>query len=129
MLIMQLCLWFAYISFFFSPDNEIEDTDNDSDDNKGCVCVILWTCLINLYSTILAATTAMTREAKQFNGFELQPGMGIFARSAGTRLGPTLMGRILPGPIRNRVGYGFFFKNQKRVQVGSGFYQKIRNPT
>ena len=51
----------------------------------------------------------MTREAKQFNGFELQPGMGIFARSAGTRLGPTLMGRILPGPIRNRVGYEFFF--------------------
>ena len=109
MLIMQLCLWFAYISFFFSPDSEIEDTDNDSDDNKGCVCVILWTCSINLYSTILAATTAMTREAKQFNGFELQPGMVIFARSAGTRLGPTLMGRILPGPIRNRVRYEFFF--------------------
>ena len=31
----------------------------------------------------------------------------IFARPAGTRPGPTLMGRILPSPIRNRVGYGF----------------------
>ena len=59
----------------------------------------------------------MTREAKQFNGFELQPGMGIFAQSAGTRLGPTLMGRILPGPIRKRVGYEFFLK---KPEQGSG---------
>ena len=58
--------------FFFHPDSEIEDIDNDSDDNKGCVCVILWTCSINVYSTISAATKTMTREAKQFNGFELQ---------------------------------------------------------
>jgi len=48
-------------------------------------------------------------------------GMAIFARSAGTRSGPTLMGRILPGSIRNRVGYGFPKKNPKRVRVGSGF--------
>ena len=48
-------------------------------------------------------------------------GMAIFARSAGTRSGPTLMGRILPGPIRNRVGYGFPKKNPKRVRVGFGF--------
>ena len=39
----------------------------------------------------------------------LQLGMAIFARLAGTRPGPTLMGRVLPGSIRNRVRYGFFF--------------------
>ena len=73
MLIMQLCLWSAYISFFFFHlYSEIEDTDNDSDDNKGCVGVILWTWSINFYSTISVATKTMTREAKQFNGFELQ---------------------------------------------------------
>ena len=56
-------------------------------------------------------------------------GMAIFARSAGTRSGPTLMGRILPGPIRNRVGYGFPKKNPKRVRVGFGFFLKNPNPT
>ena len=55
--------------------------------------------------------------------------MAIFARPAGIRSGPTLMGRILPGPIRNRVGYGFLKKNPKRVRVGFGFYKKIRDPT
>ena len=39
------------------------------------------------------------------------------------------MGRILPDPIKNRVGYGFFKKNPKRVRIGSGFYKKTRNPT
>ena len=67
--VFMICLHFI---FFFHPDSEIEDIDNDSDDNKGCVCVILWTCSINFYSTISAATKTMTREAKQFNGFELQ---------------------------------------------------------
>ena len=56
-------------------------------------------------------------------------GMAIFARPTGIRPGPTLMGRILPGPIRNRVGYGFLKKNPKRVRVGFGFYKKIRDPT
>ena len=32
--------------------------------------------------------------------------MAIFARLAGTRPDPTLMGRVLPGPIKNRVGFG-----------------------
>ena len=49
-------------------------------------------------------------------------GMTIFARPADTRPGPTLMGRILPGPFINRVGYGLKKKNPKRVRVGSGFY-------
>ena len=48
-------------------------------------------------------------------------GMAIFTRSAGTRSGPTLMGRILPDPIRNRVGFGFLKKKPKpgpgRVRV------------
>ena len=52
--------------------------------------------------------------------------MAIFTRSAGTRSGPTLMGRVLPGPIRNRVGYGFF---KKKPEAGPGFIKKIWDPT
>ena len=49
---------------------------------------------------------------------KIQLGMAIFAWPAGTRPNPTLMGRVLPGPIRNRVGYGFKKKkNPKRVRV------------
>ena len=40
-------------------------------------------------------------------------GMAIFARPVDTRSGPTLMGRILPGLIKNRVGYGFLKKKPK----------------
>ena len=43
--------------------------------------------------------------------------MAIFARPADTRPGPTLMGRILPGPFRNRVGYGF---KKKKPETGPG---------
>ena len=43
--------------------------------------------------------------------------MAIFARPVGTRPGPTLMDRVLPSPIRNRVGYGFKKKNPKWVRV------------
>ena len=43
--------------------------------------------------------------------------MAIFARPADTRPGPTLMGRILPGPFRNRVGYGF---KKKKPEMGPG---------
>ena len=42
-----------------------------------------------------------------------------------TRPNPTLMGQILPNPIKNRVGYGFKKKNLKQVWVGSRFYQKL----
>ena len=51
--------------------------------------------------------------------------MEIFARPD-----PILMGRVLPNPIRNRIGYGFFLlkkkKNQKwvRVRSGPGFIKK-----
>ena len=41
------------------------------------------------------------------------------AQLVGTRLGPTIMDQILPGPINNRVRYGFFLKKN---QNGSGFY-------
>ena len=51
--------------------------------------------------------------------------MAIFARPADTQPGPTLMGWVLPGPIKNRVGYGLKKKNPKRVRVGSG-YEKTR---
>ena len=49
--------------------------------------------------------------------------MAIFTRSAGIRSGPTLMGRILPDPIRNRVGFGFFQKTRTRSGSGTGFYK------
>ena len=55
--------------------------------------------------------------------------MAIFAKPVGTRPSSTLMGRVLPGLIRNRVGYGFLKKNPKRVRVGSRFYQKTRDST
>ena len=49
-------------------------------------------------------------------------GMAIKARPAGTWSGPTLLGRILPDPINNRVGYGSFKKKtQSRFRSGSGF--------
>ena len=65
--------------------------------------------------------------AKEFAHLYL--GMAIFAQLAGTRLSPTLMGRILPGLIKNRVGYGFKKKkNPKRVWVRFGFYQKNPRP-
>ena len=43
--------------------------------------------------------------------------MAIVARSVGTRSGSTLMGRVLPDPIKNRVGFAFLKKNPKRVRV------------
>ena len=51
----------------------------------------------------------------------LPVGMAIFTRSAGIRSGPTLMGRILPNPIRNRVGFGFLKKTRTRSRSGTGF--------
>ena len=49
-------------------------------------------------------------------------GMTIFVRLADIRPGLTLMGRVLPGPIRNRVGYGF--KKKKNPETGPGFIKK-----
>ena len=54
--------------------------------------------------------------------------MAIFDQPEGTRPGPTLMGRVLPGPIRNRVGYGFLKLKKKKTRSGSGFYQKKKKP-
>ena len=52
--------------------------------------------------------------------------MAIFARLADTQPNSTLMGRILPGPIKNRVGFGFLKKKTpKRVLVRSGFLQNL----
>ena len=34
-------------------------------------------------------------------------GMAISTLPVGTQLNPTLMGRVLPDSIRNKVGYGF----------------------
>ena len=50
-------------------------------------------------------------------------GMAIFALPADTRPGPTLMGRVLPGPIKNRVGYGF---KKKKPETGPDFIKKTQ---
>ena len=51
-------------------------------------------------------------------------GMAIFARPVGTQPGTTLMGRILPDPIKNRVGFGFKKKKtQSGFELGLGFFQ------
>jgi len=56
-----------------------------------------------------------------FEQLPLFLGMAIFARPADTRSSPTLIGRVLLGPIRNRVRYGFLKKKPEtgpsRVQV------------
>ena len=44
-------------------------------------------------------------------------GIAIFARPAGTRPSPTLMGQVLPGSIRNKVEYEFKKKNPTQVRV------------
>ena len=59
----------------------------------------------------------------------LEVGMTIFAQPAGTRLGPSLMGRVLPGSIRNRVAYGLKKKTRSGFESGSGFIKKIWDPT
>ena len=51
------------------------------------------------------------------NGREL--GVAIFAQPVDTRPSQTLMDQILPGPIKNRVEFGFLKKNPKRVRVFS----------
>ena len=53
-------------------------------------------------------------------------GMAIFARPVDTWPSPTLMGRVLPGPIKNRIEFGFLKKkNPKRSGSGSGFYKNL----
>ena len=44
--------------------------------------------------------------------------MAIFARPVDAQLNPTLMGRVLPGPIKNRIGFGL--KKKPRSGSGSG---------
>ena len=56
--------------------------------------------------------------------------MAIWTRPAGIRSNPTLMGRVLPGPIKNRVEFGF--KKKKKPEAGPSFEKKPAanpNPT
>ena len=48
---------------------------------------------------------------------------GNFYLTRGTRLSPTLMGRVLPSPIKNRVGFGFLKKTRNGFESGLGFYK------
>ena len=68
---------------------------------------------------------AKVRDCERDN--EVWVRMAIFAWPVDTRFGPTLMGRVLPGPIKNRVGFGFLKKKTRsRFGLGPGFY---KNPT
>ena len=53
---------------------------------------------------------------------DLLLGMEIYARLADTRFDSTLMGRVLPGLIKNRVEFGFKKKHPKRVRARSRFW-------
>ena len=56
---------------------------------------------------------------------QVRPCESWMAQPAGTRAGSTLMGRILLGPIRNRVGYEFFKKKPRSMSgSGPGFIKK-----
>ena len=48
---------------------------------------------------------------------------GNFYPIRGYPVRPTLMGRILLDPIRNRVGFGLFKKTRTRSGSGTGFYK------
>ena len=50
--------------------------------------------------------------------------MAIFARPVDAQLNPTLMGRVLPGPIKNRIGFGLKKKPRSGSGSGSSFYKK-----
>ena len=63
---------------------------------------------------------------RKYELWQLSLGMAIFAWLTDTRFGPTLMGRILPGPIKNRVRFGFFLKKPEAGPGrGSGFYKNL----
>ena len=49
---------------------------------------------------------------------QVRPRESWMAQPAGTRADPALMGRILLGPIRNRVGYGFLKKKNPEAGLG-----------
>ena len=53
----------------------------------------------------------------QMNQMEWDIGMAIVAQPTDTRLGPTLMDRVLLGLIKNRVGFGFL---KKKTRSGFG---------
>ena len=97
-------------------------------------CKLYGKCLINICGlhendSILLENFEGLKAENQIAQYILYLGMAIFARPASTWPGPTLMGRVLPGSIRNRVGYEFYLfiyfifykKNPKRVWVGSRF--------
>ena len=59
---------------------------------------------------------------------QVRPRESWMAQPAGTRADPALMGRILLGPIRNRVGYGFLKKKPKSKSGSSPGFIKKKNP-
>ena len=73
--------------------------------------------MICLKSFFFSLEESLSKRVFLFLGSKL--GMAIWARLAGTWSGPTLMGQVLPDPIKNRVGFGFKKKNPKRGRVFS----------
>ena len=91
-------------------------------------CKLYGKCLINICGlqendSILPENFEGLKAENQIAQYILYLGMAIFARPASTWPGPTLVGRVLPRSIRNRVGYEFYLfiyfifykKNPKRV--------------
>lgn len=71
MLIKWLFHDLLILPFHFS-DSEIEYADNEYDDNRGCVCVILWTCSISFcFCSAIPNSdyySSDKRRTKQLNG-------------------------------------------------------------
>ena len=55
--------------------------------------------------------------------------MAISTRPTDTQFGPAVMGRILLGPIKNRVRFGFFLekKTRSRSLSSQSFYKNLAN--
>ena len=55
--------------------------------------------------------------------------MAIFAWPVGTQPDSTLMGQVLPSLIKNRVGFGFFFKKKLATSLGFNKTWRVPDPT
>ena len=80
---------------------EVQRNPHPNHKRKGVAAVVIYADLGEDEEENLALPAATITTLQQ------SLGMAISTRPVDTRLDPTLMGWVLPGPIRNRVGYGF----------------------
>ena len=69
-------------------------------------------------------TPKKNNQYKLNKGTNVLVGVAIFARPASTEPDLTLMVRVLLGPIKNRVKFGFFFL-KKKPETGLGRVQVL----